>query len=377
MLWKSKNILILLAWISCLGSTLELPDLNEMRRRALPWRHLTVDLAWDEPRSFRLLGLLSASERALLVDLARVAFRDHQTPIGAFQGMVPLDKHPHLNASKILKKLDKRLSILTGLPQTNVEEGYLSLYTAGFEGGSLHLDNHHGFFDPLRVASFVIYLVGEEEGLVGGGTVFPLAPASPLDVSDAEEISHSVIAQWDASLEEGLFQRGVNPQGSRICPMLTKVGDGALQTDPCPITLEVSRKLCSSAASSQGQVHRQSRVIDAVGGDGVLFFHNGSNGRLSSKALHGACPVTHHHKVVLAKFVRSRPRPYDSDERAFSSALELWKNLRAIGETRIEPSASEQQPVNEKTNQKHTSKKAHRRGTKKRGNKKNPKKGKR
>ena len=301
--------------------------LAQVRRRASLHKHLWVEPAWDgSPRAFLLRGLMSGNEVAQLMGIARKGVSSNIESVGMHIGMIPLNKAPELNASAILRSLDERLAVLAGQPLQHIEEGYISIYEAGYSGDSLHLDNHHALFDPLRVASFVIYISGEESGLVGGGTVFPLAPRGESDLPSLREIPEKMISTWDSVLDEA-YTKGKNPQGARVCPMgeVSALFGG---TYPCPATLELAKGLCTAAAVAmpprESSASSQQRVVRARAGDAVMFFHEANDGGpLTARALHGACSVVKGTKRVLAKFVRSGPRPFYS-EAAFVKALISW-----------------------------------------------------
>ena len=56
----------------------------------------------------------------------------------------------------------------------------------------------------------------------------------------------------------------------------------------------------------------------------LMFFHHDARGAEAFGALHGSCPIREGTKVVLAKFLRTGPKPY-FDEARFTEALRYNK----------------------------------------------------
>ena len=127
------------------------------------------------PPSFLLRRFLSNAEVVALFDLVRSGWASHQEPRSSSHATLTLDKVPALNASAPIQALNAKIAALVGMPEEHIEEGYFTVYVPGHELGSLHLDNHHALMWPPRVASLIFYLNGEESGVEGGRTVFPLA----------------------------------------------------------------------------------------------------------------------------------------------------------------------------------------------------------
>jgi len=286
--------------------------LEEIQQRAQPWSHMTVESVMNNARSpYLLRGLLARHEVDDLINVVRGGMTTHQEVQSKFHGIVSLDKAPQLNASKAIQELNARLAVLSGLPASHIEEGYFSIYVEGHKMDHLHLDNHHALFSPLRVVSFVIYLVGEADGLTGGGTVFPLL---------SDDVRSNQVLEWEAILNNGRvnFTLGQDPQAHRICP---RDAHSELTHDPCPETLGLAQKLCKKAAR-KGEAQKPGRsipVAHAQPGDAVMFFSTDASGLETVKAIHASCSVKAGDKVVLAKFIRSGPRPFN-DESAFTNA---------------------------------------------------------
>jgi len=287
--------------------------LNEIQQRAQPWSHMTVESVLNNIQPpYLLRGLLARQEVNELINVVRQGMTTNQEVQSQFHGIVSLDKVPQLNASKAVQQLNARLAVLSDLPESHVEEGYFSIYNEGHKMDHLHLDNHHALFSPLRVVSFVIYLVGEADGLTGGGTVFPL-------ISD--DVRPSQVFEWEKTLNNGRanFTMGQDPQAFRICP---RDGHLDLRHDPCPDALRLANKFCKTAAH-KGAAHvpegRSISVVHAQPGDAVMFYSTDANGLETVRAFHASCSVTSGDKVVLAKFIRSGPKPF-LDEDAFVEA---------------------------------------------------------
>lgn len=296
--------------------------LKEIQQRAQPWSHMTVDSLMNNIQPpYLLRGLLARKEVDELIDVVRQGMTTNQEVQSTFHGIVSLDKLPHLNASKAIQQLNARLAVLSGLPETHIEEGYFSIYNEGYKLDHLHLDNHHALFSPLRVVSFVIYLVGEADGLTGGGTVFPL-------ISD--DVRPNQVLEWEETLNNGRvnFTLGQDPQALRICPFN---GHSVLTHDPCPKTLRLSKKLCETAAhkgDARKPEGRTTSVVRAQPGDAVMFYSTDASGLETVRAMHASCSVKVGDKVVLAKFIRSGPKPFN-DEGAFTKARQHHQRSRA------------------------------------------------
>lgn len=296
-----------------------LPSLEEMRRRAAPWPHIVVESALAKgPHAFLLKNLVSPTEVDALIGLAQEGMKTHQEFRSKFHATVSLDKAPELNASKVIQDVNARVAALCGVGEHSVEEGYISVYNEGFTIHSLHMDNHHTLFVPARTVSFVIYLLGGD--LKGGGTVFPL-----LDHGSAKQvgksmikISQSEISEWDATLKDGVshFRLGDDPQLARVCPAWPG-SRGRVGADKCGDVITRAKEMC--AAGRKG-------VIAPVSGNAIMFYNHDSAGRETIKAIHAGCGVERGNKVVLAKFVRAGPKPFN-DENEFTVAL----NRRASG----------------------------------------------
>jgi len=290
-------------------------SLETLRERARPWSdHLSIEQPFGDDAQalplFVLRGLLTKTEVDSLVKIAQVGLQKYQEYRGKGHGMISLDKAPELNASKEVQDLNRRLAALSGLPESNVEEGYFGVYNTGFTMDSLHMDNHHLFFTPARAVSFVIYLF--DSNLEGGGTVFPAAKSS-------KALSQEDLERWTANLlhqRRENFKLGDDPQMHRVCPGYP----GSMgANDYCSPMMELSKKLCAKKSSKF--------VVQARTGDAAMFFNYDSLGRQSAKALHGGCSVTDGDKVALAKFVRLGPKPPINDESIFTQALEA-RNAR-------------------------------------------------
>ena len=168
---------------------------------------------------------------------------------------------------------------------------------------AMHLDNHHSLMVPRRVVSFVIYLQGEEQGLVGGRTVFPLA-----ETADDAAVAAAVATASRRINRTGAYVRGDKPQEGRVC---ARADTGSAL---CQAAYARGEALCASA-SAPAQL-----AVRARAGDAVMFFHHDRRGAEAFGALHGSCPVVNGTKVVLAKFLRTGPKPYH-DEAQFMEAM--------------------------------------------------------
>lgn len=145
------------------------------------------------PPSFLLRGFLSPAEVAGLFGLVRSGWAKHQEPRSSTHGTLTLDKVPALNASAPIQALNAKIATLVGMPEEHIEEGYFTVYVPGHELSSLHLDNHHALMWPPRVVSLIFYLNGEESGVVGGRTVFPLSAEAG---ATEEEVRLRVASAW-------------------------------------------------------------------------------------------------------------------------------------------------------------------------------------
>merc|ERR1711971_722933 len=124
----------------------------------------------DFPAVFVLRGFLKRKE---LNELR--SFVDSEEPM-RMSGNMAMVRSP--NELNIASGLDKRMAILAGFPKSSVEHGHFNIYEPG-SAMSVHQDNNHDQSDGShRVASFVIFIRGQEEGLVGGHTVFPFLNSS-------------------------------------------------------------------------------------------------------------------------------------------------------------------------------------------------------
>eukprot|EP00656_Telonema_subtile_P005807 TRINITY_DN12653_c0_g1_i3.p1 TRINITY_DN12653_c0_g1~~TRINITY_DN12653_c0_g1_i3.p1 ORF type:complete len:196 (-),score=41.15 TRINITY_DN12653_c0_g1_i3:133-720(-) len=177
----------------------------------------------------------------------------------------------------------------TGLPKSHVESGYLSVYEPGFEMNSLHLDNHHQGMQPKRSVSAVIYLTDVP---TSGQTVFPLVNASfaPLTHQEQQE-RHEIVDWWRQivnSSEAHLLRPNDGPQALR------GVSKGRLFTE--------AQRMCRAA-----QVPAAARA-----GTALLFHSLTEDGHEDLRAMHGSCSVSSgsERKVVLAKFIRTGPKPH-------------------------------------------------------------------
>lgn len=291
------------------------PTLELLRDRARPWPHLQVEpVLMGGPAAYYLRGLLTSTEIEALKVIGLDGMREKQQKQSKFQAMVSLDTLPHLNASDAVQLVNRRLSAITGLPEANMEEGYFSVYNAGHEMKALHMDNHHSLFDPVRVVSFVVYVV--TDALKGGGTAFPFAGGEEQNSTLQDRMTSHSPEWWEWELERqssllghrGTFQMGDDPQAGRIC------------TDHnCPDIMARARQLCKLEASP-GVGMRS--VVSARAGDAVMFYGHNASGAQTAAFMHGSCGVDRGVKVVLAKFIRAGPKPW-SDEREFTAALNV------------------------------------------------------
>ena len=258
------------------------------------------------PASFLLRDLLAADEVEALMQVLRDGWGRHE-PRSKFSATVTLDKLPALNASAAVQALNAKLATLAGLPETHLEEGYYSVYNAGFNMDAMHLDNHHSLMVPRRSVSFVVYLQGEEQGLVGGRTVFPLAELDGVDAATAA----AVAAASRKINRTGVYSPGDKPQEGRVCAR----ADGSRL---CRAAYARSEQLCAAETAPERL------AVRARAGDAVMFFHHDARGAEAFGALHGSCPIREGTKVVLAKFLRTGPKPY-FDEARFTEALRYNK----------------------------------------------------
>jgi len=306
------------------------PTLEEVRLRAAPWSsHLTVEPAFEGGgvAAYLLRGLLAPEEAHELLELAARNMESHQKPESDFHAMIEAGALPELNATAAVARLNARLSALTGLPESHIEDGYYNVYNAGHEIQGLHLDNHVYTLAPKRVWSFVINLLSE--GLVGGGTVFPLAPPGQ---AERWQLKAEHLAAWDRDLRPAADVRpGEHPQRARACPM----GLPALpnRRDPCPTVMDIARSVCRSSADSEGDLSKG--VVHLRAGDAIMLSQLNGAGRETARAIHAACPVEAGDKVTLSKFVRGGPKPFsgvDADTEAWQQWLLAgggWAKLAA------------------------------------------------
>lgn len=298
--------------------------LKLVKRRARPWKkHLKVEQAWKgSPPGFVLRGLLTQSEIADVIELAKEGMMKHQEGRGNHQATVSLDKAPQLNSSKVMGLVNRRLSALSGIPEENIEEGYFSVYNQGHTMEHMHMDNHHALFTPQRVMSFVIYLLGEPEGLVGGGTVFPLAGSG--DEGTEPIISDEYLDKWQEVVASSRtnFQLGSEPQKGRICHKR----EGEVEDVICDPLISHAQRLCKEAAAKRfdGAAPGGGAVIRAKPGDAIMFSGLSEQGDELVRSIHAGCGLDHGNKIILSKFLRVGPRPWN-DEEKFSSALEAWR----------------------------------------------------
>lgn len=304
-----------------------LPSLEEMRRRAAPWPSIVVEPALAKgPHAFLLKNLISPSEVSALIDLAQRGMKTHQEFRSKFHATVSLDKAPELNASKVIQDVNFRIAALCGVGEHSVEEGYISVYNPGYEVQSLHMDNHHTLFIPARTVSFVVYLL--DSGLMGGGTVFPLIDHGSSKKGKVPKLTAHDITEWDKTLDDGVanFRLGDDPQLARVCPSWPG-SQGKPGANKCSEVIARARDMC--AAGKKG-------VISPVAGNAIMFYGHDASGKETIKAIHAGCGVEKGNKVVLAKFVRAGPKPFN-DENEFTVAL----NQRATARPAVSISASD------------------------------------
>jgi len=279
------------------------PALSVLQDRAHPAKLSEVS---SSPSIYHVRGLLTPSEVKELIDLALKGMSTHQEYRDIAHSTVSLDKATALNASQPVQKLNKRLSLLTGFPETHIEEGYFSVYNSGYRMKSLHLDNHHALFNPKRVLSFVIYLVSEDEY---AGTVFPLAKAQQPDneaqkgVGRSPPLDENGVNAWNKRTDSSTFTMGQDPQAGRTCTE---------SHDECRTLMATAHHACDSGKAQA-----------LAPGDAVMFYQH-QDGLESIRTIHAGCSMRQSHaqknKVVLAKFIRNGPRPF-TDEEVFMAAL--------------------------------------------------------
>merc|ERR1712232_1327191 len=137
---------------------------------------------------------------------------------------------------------------------------------------------------------------------IGGGTVFPL---SGISTDFKTTLTKQILHRWDSRLNQTSleFQMGQNPQLGRVCP------DSG--NEACLHVFDRAKQLCADDASGGSDA-----VVPAVPGNAVLFHNLGGVGDLAAtaRAMHGSCGVKAGTKVVLAKFVRTGPKPFPDED---------------------------------------------------------------
>lgn len=141
----------------------------------------------EAPRVFLIENFLSSEECDQIIERAR----PHLTPSATVSNESPeLIVHqgrtsqgmffPTRSSDPLISQIEKRISLLTSIPEENGEGLQVLCYGPGQE-----YQPHHDYFDPRspgesaflnqggqRIATFLIYLNSPEEG---GETTFPLA----------------------------------------------------------------------------------------------------------------------------------------------------------------------------------------------------------
>eukprot|EP00927_Polykrikos_kofoidii_P079310 TRINITY_DN76099_c0_g1_i1.p1 TRINITY_DN76099_c0_g1~~TRINITY_DN76099_c0_g1_i1.p1 ORF type:complete len:353 (-),score=36.55 TRINITY_DN76099_c0_g1_i1:34-1050(-) len=287
------------------------PTLAELRRRVNPWPHISVDTFAKTPLSFIVRGLLTSNEIHELRRVAIDAFESDQEIRSDTSSTVSLDKTPKWRNERALIQLNQRLAAIVGVAGDHMEDGYFTVYAEGHTTNSLHLDNHHNLFNPRRMASFVIFITGEQQGLKGGGTVFPFAefPAQQDGI-----LSGDVLNQWSTHIAKDATLRppSGNPAFGRVC----SVGVDPNQT-LCNDAMAFADKACE-----MGLPH----TVRPLSGDAVLFWSLDHLGAETISAMHGTCGVSEGQKLILAKFVREGAI---SREQVLAEESGLWKALGA------------------------------------------------
>lgn len=313
-------ILLLVPSVAALD-VLRAPTLRELKQRVHAVQGDTrseVNLVSTAPVSYLIRGLFSEEEQDELEDLAFLGLTTRQEVRSDFQVVCSLRKAPDLNASDIMQVINSKLATVAGLPETHIEEGHFSMYRNGYEMESLHLDNHHAVLEPQRVVSFLIYLLGEDEGVVGGGTVFPLADGveAPGSVKRSPPLSDRQVEEWDRKLASE-YTPGDEPQHGRVCPAV--FGGSNLKFEGADLgqpVFDAAEHLCRGG-DGHGVLFR------ARHGDVAMFYHHVA-GNETAKALHTSCGVREGNKIILAKFIRAGPKPF-YDEIAFAQAQKLHR----------------------------------------------------
>jgi len=262
--------------------------------------NLTMRWVSKEPRVAIIDHFLSSkevSEILGLLDKAREVRTASPGPsVGAdtnrYKDVLPV-AHPSaaelIGASPAMQKIDERLSQVTGLPTAHVEGGYFSIYEAGFNMTGLHLDNHHSGMTPKRAASAVIYLTDVESS---GYTVFPLAKGKFTHLTSKEEAEREPIVNfWREAFNQSL------DAGEHIRP---QEGPQALRGVNKGKLFEEAQRMCARSYVPSA----------AAQGSALIFFSLTSDGLEDLRAMHGSCSVRHGRKIVLAKFIRTGPKPH-------------------------------------------------------------------
>lgn len=259
------------------------PSSADVQKRAARWKHLTVEPLMEFPAVFILRSFLKKKE---LRDLRHFAYSSEHEEI---EGNMAAVDSP--NSLSIASDLDERMATLAGLPQSSVEEGHFNVYKPG-SILSVHQDNNNDEQNFLRIASYVIFIDGVGEGLVGGKTVFPLLNFSNSSI--AKKVSTSELAKWDKALNGP-----PDPDNPKVSPGRHCM-DSKTYRHPnlCKPLLKLAKRACATKSVHQGIVPKA--------GDAVLFYHLGQDSRLTNLALHGSCPVQSGVKITLAKFLRER-----------------------------------------------------------------------
>mmetsp|Transcript_104383 Transcript_104383/g.190641 ORF Transcript_104383/g.190641 Transcript_104383/m.190641 type:complete len:361 (-) Transcript_104383:135-1217(-) len=311
-LFLSKGSLLALPTVLllCLSSSsvtepLTLKDVRHRARAADGATDPKVDLISTEPVSYLIRNLLNASEVEKLTEAASTRAEFSLLRYTKWHGIIAVEKSPELNSSEVLQSLNAKLAILAGIPETHLEEGYFNFYLEGHKLLTLHLDNYHAVIHPARIVSFLVYLVGEQDGLVGGGTVFPLADGKLQSGSRKPvlPLTKKQVPNWDEVLADDL-EPGDDPQYGRFCGNTSSFTSAG--SNLCAPVFREAQEHCSSG-DGNGVMFRARK------GDVVMFYHH-SSGALTARSLHGGCDVRAGMKVVLSKSFRLGPKPWKDAE---------------------------------------------------------------
>lgn len=196
------------------------------------WRGKVEQISW-EPRAFLLHNFLSDEECDHLINLASDHLRKStvvdSTTGGSVDSDVRTSSGTFLSARQddVVARIEKRISIVTMLPEENGESLQILKYVNG-QKYEPHTDYFHDKVnaDPAhggqRIATVLMYLTTPEEG---GETVFPHA-AEKVEGEGWSDCARKGLAV-KATRGNALFFYGLKPDGT---------GDPKSTHGSCPVS---------------------------------------------------------------------------------------------------------------------------------------------